>query len=88
VTATDVARWMVERVTRDGLLEQAVAVAEIEEIFGAAFVYTNDRGNQALDRSVLTAFRKLTADTVVWERSERAWRRRESFDTPGKRQAE
>jgi hypothetical protein len=39
-----VARWMAERVERDGYLEQAEAVDLIDERFGEDFTYQNDSG--------------------------------------------
>ena len=84
-TPADVARWMLEEFERqDGYLAQTDAVYTIERKFGAAFVYNNENGSLAIDRKVLNAFRKLTAETVVWERGERAWRRRDRHDPPGR----
>ena len=71
----------------DGYLHQDAVVFEIQDRFGEAFVYENDNGNLAIGRAVLTEFRKLTEETVVWERGERVWRRREKHDPLGKRQA-
>ena len=81
-----VARWMVEQLDRDRYLEQEVVLHEIEAMFGDAYVYTNDSGNLAIAKSVLAAFRELTGTDVVWERSERLWRRRETHDGPGRAQ--
>lgn len=84
-TAADVARWMFGELERDGWLEQEVAVTEILDRFGEEFTYTNENGNLAIDRVVLKEFRKLTKDSAVWVRSDRAWRRREEDDVPGVR---
>jgi hypothetical protein len=51
--------------------------------FGSDCVYENENGNLAIDRKVLSEFRKLTTDDVVWERGERLWRRREDYDPEG-----
>jgi hypothetical protein len=82
-----VARWMADQLAGDQPLYQNEAADEIQDRFGDDFTYENDNGNLAISRSVLKAFRALTEETVVWDRSERAWRRRESHDGPG-RQAE
>ena len=87
MTPSDVAAWMAEELDRVEYLYQETAVYEIQTRFGDEFVYTNDNGNLAISREVLREFRKLTADTVVWERGERYWRFRESYDSPGRRQA-
>ena len=85
-SAAEVARWMLEEFERqDGWLAQEDIALAIERRFGAAFVDDNDNGNLSITRSVLSAFRDLSAATIVWEQQERAWRRRESHDTPGKR---
>jgi Family of unknown function (DUF6953) len=50
------------------------------------FTYDNDNGNLAISRNVLSAFRRLTGEDVVWDRDERMWRHRESHDAPGRQQ--
>lgn len=85
-TAADVARWMLGRVQTDKWLEQDVAVFEIEKRFGSTFVYDNENGNAAIDRSVLKEFKAISRDTVVWERGDRAWRLRAPHDAPGRQQ--
>lgn len=84
-TAKDVAQWMLEEFKRQAeWLGQDDAAASIERLFGPQFVYQNDRGNLAISKEVLKEFRALTPDDVVWDRSERAWRRRESGDGKGR----
>lgn len=87
-TPTDVAKWMLDEVTKDRELSQSDAAWEIEHKFGEEFIYTNDNGNPAISKAVLKEFRKLTEDKVVWEKSSRAWRLRDETDTPGKRQVD
>lgn len=85
----DVARWMLEELrSSNGLLYQEIVVGDIAQRFGEEFTYTNENGNQAIDKTVLMEFRKLTSSTVVWDAGERCWRLREAFDDPTKRQAE
>ena len=60
----------------------------IGRTFGTAFAYENGNGTWAIARPVLAAFRKLTADTVVWERSTQLWRHRMPSDPPGRRQVD
>ena len=87
LTAADVARWMVERLRVERLLYQETVVYEIAKRFGGAFTYVNDNGNLAIDRRVLSEFRKLTEPDIVWDRGERMWRLREPYDGP-RRQVE
>lgn len=83
-----VARWMLEQLQAKRELYQEDVVYEIERKFGAQFVYENENGNPAIDRRVLREFRKLTEDTVVWERGERFWRFRQTGDEAGHRQVD
>lgn len=81
-----VARWMLDQVEREGELYQETAVYDLERQFGEDFVYENESGNPAIDKRVLKAFRKISEESVVWERGERRWRMREETDEPGRRQ--
>ncbi|MDA2937028.1 hypothetical protein MYX75_02035 [Acidobacteria bacterium AH-259-A15] len=83
-TPREVAEWMLQELKRQESLYQEEAVYEIEHKFGAEFVYENENGNPAISRKVLKEFRELTEETVVWERSERMWRFRESYDSAGR----
>lgn len=85
ISATDVAAWMVGELDRTDYLDQESAVWNIKQQFGEAFVYINENGNLAIGQDVLAAFRKLTGDSVVWERGSRTWRRRAGYDQPGRR---
>lgn len=85
-TSSDVADWLLAEVQRVGFLEQDTAAFEIERRFGSEHVYTNENGNMAISRPVLSAFRKISNSEVVWERRERLWRKRDTFDGPGRLQ--
>jgi hypothetical protein len=68
-------------------LDQQDAVNMIRKEFGEEFLYENANGNVAIDNRVLAEFRKLTKDTVVWEKSG-YWRKRTPRDPVGKRQSD
>jgi hypothetical protein len=85
-TANDVAQWMFDEVVRRGVLDQQTAAYEIQRQFGKEHVYENENGNPAINKGVLTAFGKLTGDSIVWERGSREWRKRERYDKPGRQQ--
>ena len=87
-TAKEVAEWMAAKIKEEEWYPQELFAGEIEDLFGEEFTYMNENGNRAIDKKVLREFRKLTADTVVWERGERRRRLREDYDEPGKRQAD
>lgn len=85
-TAKDVARWMVDQVSRYRYMDQSFAVGRIEWDFGKEFIHTNRHGNRAINKDVLNEFEKLTRDTVVWLQRKRTWRLREDGDAPGRKQ--
>ena len=85
-TPASVARWMLEQIEKHGELDQASAVADISGLFGDTFFVENDSGNLAISKEVLASFRKLTAESVVWDRYQRLWRKREPSDEPGRQQ--
>ena len=86
VTSKDVARWMYDEVRRRRLLYQCDVVDEIRNDFGEEFTYLNSIGNLAIIKRVLSEFRKLSEDTILWSKSERAWRGRSEYDDPRRQQ--
>lgn len=85
-THDQVAQWMLAELKRVKYLYQETAVVDIASKFGDTFTYYNDNVNLAIDKKVLAAFRRLTGDSVIWERGERMWRFREEYDEPGRQQ--
>jgi|1186.fasta_scaffold1231197_1 hypothetical protein len=82
-TPKDIAEWMVQRLEKASPLYQETVVYEIKARFGEEFVRENNSGSLAVSRAVLKQFARLTKDSVVWERHERCWRKREATDPPG-----
>jgi hypothetical protein len=82
----EVAEWMLARLDDVDYMYQSDVVFEIPERFGDGFTRVNANGGDSISEEVLSAFRKLTGDTVVWERGERLWRRRQPHDPPGRMQ--
>ena len=85
-TPEDVAASMLRHLERLRFLDQSVAVDFIRKEFGVQFIQPNDSGNDSIDRRVLKAFKKMSGDDVVWDRSQQQWRRRESSDLKGRLQ--
>ena len=85
-TQLEVAQWLVAQLEDQGYLYQEIVVGQIATEFGEEFTYINENGNMAIDKKVLKEFRTITGDSVVWERGERMWRKRETYDTAGRRQ--
>lgn len=77
---------MIEELERVSFLHQETVVFDIASKFGEEFTYINENGNQAIRRDVLAAFRRLSGDSVIWERGERMWRKRQGYDLPGRQQ--
>jgi hypothetical protein len=86
VTPEVIAQWMLGQLGQGKRLYQEDAAGEIAERFGAEFIYENDNGNPAIDKRVLRAFKKISGDTVVWERWDFCWRKREATDAPSRKQ--
>jgi hypothetical protein len=78
---------MKEAVESDDFLYQDVAASEIASRFGDEFTYINENGNLAIQQAVLRQFNKATPESVVWERGQRMWRKREDYDLPGRQQS-
>lgn len=74
-TAAEVAAWMFTQFDKSNYLYQDDVVYKIENKFGEDFVYDNENRNLAIGKNVLKEFRKITEGKVVWERSEKAWRK-------------
>ena len=83
-TAAQVAEWMAKEVRAAGELSQKEAAAAIADTFGGGHVYPNPKGNLAISKAVLAAFRERTKDDVLWIRGRRFWRLREGTDGPGR----
>ena len=81
----EIAAWMMKCLAEDRFVYQDVIAPEIEKQFGTEYIYYNANGNVAISKNVLRAFEKISPN-VVWNRSERYWRFRESFDAPGRQQ--
>ena len=77
---------MLAQLESDGTLDQETAASEIEQRFGEEFTPLNENGNASIRRDVLASFRKISDETIVWERGERLWRKREKYDQPGRQQ--
>lgn len=85
-TPTDVAQWMLSAIQEQGELSQNNAFYEIGKRFGKGFITITNSGSPSISRSVLTAFRKISDDVVIWERGDKRWRKREFYDAPGRQQ--
>lgn len=83
-SAADVATALAVEVNKEGVLYQTDAAELIEKLFGNQFLIENDTGGVSIRPDVLAEFRRFTEESVVWDRAERAWRKREKYDGPGR----
>lgn len=81
-----VALWMLSVIEEHGELSQNNAYYLINKQFGSGFTTVTSSGSPSIKGSVLTAFKKISENTIVWERGEKKWRKREFYDASGRDQ--
>ena len=85
-TIKSVAEWMLSLVEEQGELTQNNAYYMINKQFGTGFTTVSSNGSPSIKGSVLSAFKRISEDTIVWERGDKKWRKREFYDAPGRDQ--
>lgn len=86
ITPNDVAQWMLAIIQEQGELTQNNAYYQINKQFGTGFTTVTNSGSPSIKTSVLTAFKKISEQDVIWERGDKKWRKREFYDAPGRQQ--
>jgi hypothetical protein len=84
-TEEQIAQWMLETFTANGVLYQSDVVAEIRDRFGEQFLYETPSGGDGIARKVRTAFTKLTEDAVLWLNDPKCWVPKRGLGRPGSR---
>lgn len=84
MTAGEVAAWMCDRLLAAGALYQHEVVEYLDTTARREHLRENDAGRLAIAKPVLEAFKRLTIDVAVWDRGERAWRKRSAGDSTGR----
>lgn len=84
MTPETVAAWMLLQIKREGCIYQDDVVDYLVKSKREDLLTENADGNQALGKPVLSAFRKLTEETVVWVKPDRYWRWRVTEDEAGR----
>ncbi|PYC18759.1 hypothetical protein DMX02_18035 [Pseudomonas jessenii] len=82
--AKDVADWMLAQIVKDGCIYQDDVVDHIVKARSEELLRENADGNLALGTVVLSAFRALTPESVVWVKPDRYWRWRVAEDGPSR----
>ncbi|MBP1495012.1 hypothetical protein J8Z69_11950 [Acinetobacter nosocomialis] len=77
MTDAIVAQWLYDEILKKKWVDQGFAVSDILGKFGKDFVYYNENGNLAINKSVLREFNKLKKQLprgrIEWDRSDRSW---------------
>src|SRR6201995_1387321 len=85
-TPKDVAEWMLSTIQEQGELSQNNAFYEIGKRFGSGFTTITNSGSPSISRSVLSKFKEIGGNTIIWECGDKKWRKREFYDAPGRKQ--
>lgn len=72
-TKTDVAKWMLDELNKQGVLTQKYAGLRIRELFGDNFTYLNKNLSVAIKKDVLSEFRSLHKGKVKWDKNKMYW---------------
>lgn len=71
--AEEIANWMLQELKERGTLKQEFVVAFISEHYGEQYLYTNENGNQSIDKEVKKIFKKLHGGRAAWDRDGFFW---------------
>ncbi|TMP46848.1 MULTISPECIES: hypothetical protein [unclassified Pseudoalteromonas] len=82
--AKDIAEWMQTELTLHGCIYQDDAVDYAIKSQAEELLRENPDGNLVLGRNILTEFKKLNENTVVWVKPDRYWRWRVDEDEAGR----
>ncbi|WP_420361414.1 DUF6953 family protein [Escherichia coli] len=77
-------KWMMAQLEYDGCLYQEDVVDYLVKLDNEQFLKENADGNLVLSTPVITQFRKVSGDKVVWVKPERYWRYRVNEDESGR----
>lgn len=75
-TPASIAAYLMQRLEAEEQVAQADFVRDVEQRFGAQFVYINENGNPAVDQRVYRVFAKLKKAhprKVEWDRRGFVW---------------
>lgn len=74
MTTKDVAQYMLNELTQNGVLHQEELVHKIKEKYGDEFIFANNHGTLSIDRKVLREFNKVKGKDILWDRDGRCWK--------------
>ena len=81
---SDAADWMLLEISCNGCLYQDDVVDHLVRSKAEHLLRENDDGNQVISTKVLSCFKSLTPDNVVWVRPDLYWRFRVPEDDIGR----
>jgi hypothetical protein len=82
--AATASSWMKAQLDKDGCLYQDDIVDYLVKSGADPLLRENSDGNLVLERKLLSAFKKLTPENVVWVKPDKYWRFRVPEDEPGR----
>lgn len=69
----EIVDWMLSEIQEVGTLRQEDAVAYIKQHYGAQYLYTNENGNESIDKEVKKLFKKQHKGRIAWDRDGFFW---------------
>ncbi|MGX9362240.1 DUF6953 family protein [Pantoea ananatis] len=84
LSLADVCTWMMSNLANDGCIYQQDVVDYLVKLDSEHLLKENADGNLVLSTSVITQFRKLSANDVVWVKPDKYWRYRVPEDEEGR----
>ena len=84
MTPESVACWMLSEAEKHGCIYQDDVVDYLVKADAIALLRENSEGSLVVGQPVLTAFKKITQETVVWVKPDRYWRFRVAEDEPSR----
>jgi|TARA_R110001592_G_scaffold152074_5_gene379295 hypothetical protein len=84
MNAVEVSIWMQSKLNSEGCLYQDDVVDYLVRASENSLLRENNDGNLVLESKLLTEFRKLTKDDVVWVKPYKYWRFRVLEDEPSR----
>lgn len=81
----EIALFMMDKLKKESVLYQNEIAFILHEKYSELATYININGNLAINKDILVEFKKISKRMVVWDKSEKCWRIRKSYDPINKR---
>lgn len=71
---SNVAKFMLNELKKNGVLNQVGLVDTIKDKFGDEFVFETTHGTLTIDRKVIREFNKIKGPDIVWDKYGCCWK--------------